>query len=82
MEKIYIAVIFSIILDLYIIFNCLDVKKHFKTYEQKSCHHDWRDIHYDSKYIIYCPKCKLEKRITPLEWLEMQIDKEYEEKNK
>lgn len=49
------------------------------TKEQKRCNHDWHDIHIDSKHLIYCPKCKLEKRITHKEWLEMQIDKEYQD---
>ena len=62
--------------------DILDVKIHFMTKEQKLCNHDWHDIHIDSKHLIYCPKCKLEKRITHQEWLEMQIDKEYQEENK
>ena len=85
MEGKNIVISIVIVLWLFVILSDIldfNFKIHFMTQEQKSCHHDWRDIHIDSKHLIYCPKCKLEKRITHKEWLEMQIDKEYQEENK
>lgn len=32
-------------------------------------------------YVIYCPKCKLEKYMSQVKWKEMKIDKEYEQNN-
>lgn len=34
----------------------------------------------DGRYVIYCPKCKFEKRVSKIKWREMKIDKEYKEK--
>lgn len=70
-----------------IIFLCFLSKMLDKSYkvtdEQKDCKHEWKLVGKmkNGIYVIYCPKCKLEKHISDVKWKEMKIDKEFQEKN-
>lgn len=55
------------------------------TDQQKQCKHDWKIIEqqatqYGLDILIYCPKCKLEKRVDSSGWKEAQLDMEYQNK--
>lgn len=57
------------------------------TEEQLNCNHEWAKIDWDYNgsdiiYDIYCPKCKLEKKVKSKEWKKIQADMEYEKENK
>ena len=77
-EAIAIVIILGII-----VLICIWKQKKSPTFEQEMCKHDWNiiaDSRRADQVIIYCPKCKLEKRLTRIKWTEMQIDMKYEEK--
>ena len=69
-----------------IIFLCFLSKILDKSYkvtdEQKDCKHEWKLVGKmkNGIYVIYRPKCKLEKHISEVKWKEMKIDKEYQTK--
>ena len=48
------------------------------TSEQRKCKHKWNFVGEinDGRYVIYCPKCKYEKRISKIKWKEMNLAKE------
>lgn len=60
------------------------------TPQQQECNHEWRNLtddtetfmSFDGDYLsIYCPKCKLEKRVKRGEWKKIQIDQEYQKEH-
>lgn len=77
---------FLVLLIGVIIFLCFLSKYIDKLYkatdEQKDCKHEWKLVGKmkNGTYVIYCPKCKLEKSMSEVKWKEMKIDKEYQTK--
>ena len=76
-----------IILTLIVVISmliCVSRENHKPTEQQETCDHKWHNLgrfDFNGMYIMYCPKCKMEKHITKLELKKMNIDKEYKRMN-
>lgn len=70
-KKTYILLILSLVL---VLSGCSNTP----TEEQLSCNHHWEEVYvYGRDVDIYCPICKLDKRIDLRDWNKMKLDEEY-----
>lgn len=55
--------------------------------QQSKCEHTWVEISWDfkiigsSSYDIYCPKCKLEMKVSPKQWKKILADMNHRNSN-